>query len=87
MKGVEVYCSDLVLRVNVADKKLVKVLDLEQEVDFVSKENKYGFGNQMLECTLKKKRAGVWDHLLIRGLNKQQLIERRKDSFSRREEY
>ena len=29
MKGVEVYLSDLVLRVNVADKKIVKVLDLE----------------------------------------------------------
>lgn len=36
MKGVEVYLSDCVLRVNVAEKKIVKVLDLEQEVDFLT---------------------------------------------------
>jgi hypothetical protein len=54
MKNVELYLSDCVLRVNVATMKLVKVLDLNQKVDYLSKENKFIFTGERLECTLLK---------------------------------
>ena len=38
-KNIDVELADLVLKINVLDKKLVKTWDLAHEVDFLSKEN------------------------------------------------
>jgi len=36
MKKIDIYMSDLVLKINVTDLKLVKLLDLKYEIDFES---------------------------------------------------
>ncbi len=54
MKNVELYLSDCVLRVNVSSARMVKVFDLSQKVDYLSKENKFVFTGSRLECTLLK---------------------------------
>jgi hypothetical protein len=39
MKKIDVYMSDLVLKVNVSEIKMVKLLDLKNKIDFESTEN------------------------------------------------
>jgi dyslexia susceptibility 1 candidate gene 1 protein len=39
MKKIDIYMSDLVLKVNVAEIKMVKLLDLKEKIDFESTEN------------------------------------------------
>ena len=89
MKNIDLYLSDLVFRINISEKKIVKVLDFQHEVDYLSKDNKFAFTSEnKLECSIiKKEGKKVWDQLLVIGLNKEELIERRKASFKRREEY
>lgn len=39
MKKIDIFMSDLVLKINVTDLKLVKLLDLKYEIDFESTKN------------------------------------------------
>ena len=39
MKKIDIYMSDLVLKVNVTEIKMVKLLDLKDKIDFESTEN------------------------------------------------
>lgn len=39
LKKIDIYMSDLVLKINVNEIKYVKILDLKHEIDFESTEN------------------------------------------------
>ena len=39
MKKIDIYMSDLILKINVNEIKYIKILDLKHEIDFESTEN------------------------------------------------
>ena len=66
----------------------MKVFDFLHQIDYISKDNKFVFIGKKIECTLVKREKGkIWDTLLIEDISKQELIERRKMSFKRREDH
>jgi hypothetical protein len=54
LKKVDIFLSDLILKVNSLEKNQVHFLDLLHEVDFRSPENKFVLSNGLLHATLKK---------------------------------
>ena len=52
MKKIDIYMSDLVLKVNVAEIKIVKLLDLKDKIDFESTENHVKYKNNIFICSL-----------------------------------
>ena len=54
VKKIDVFVSDLVLKINIPEKKWVRVIDLKHPVDFLSKENSVVFANEIIEVTLIK---------------------------------
>lgn len=54
LKKVEIYLSDLILRVTSIEKKQTHFLDLLHEVDYRSPENKFILTNGFLHTTLRK---------------------------------
>jgi len=71
IQNLELYLSDLVFRINIIQKKIVKVYDFCEEVDYLSKDNKFVFVSGRLECTIVKKQKGkVWSSLLIQNIKK-----------------
>lgn len=54
LKKVDIYLSDLILRVTSLEKKHTHFLDLAQETDYKSPDNKFILTNGFLHATLKK---------------------------------
>jgi hypothetical protein len=54
-KNIEIYLSDLILRVSNKNKKSVTTLDLEKEVEYLSAENKFVVEDGMVNAIIKKK--------------------------------
>jgi hypothetical protein len=54
LKKVEIFLSDLILRVTSLEKKQTHFLDLAEEIDYRSPENKFILSNGLLHATLKK---------------------------------
>ena len=66
LKNVEIYLSDLILKVNSKEKKQVITLDLAQPIDYRSPENKFKLTNGLLHATLKKVNPDEeWNILLV----------------------
>ena len=69
LKKVDIFLSDLILKVNSLEKNQVHFLDLAHEVDFKSPENKFVLINGLLHATLKKTEADLeWQNLLVEDL-------------------
>ena len=87
VKKIDVFVSDLVLKINIPEKKWVRVIDLKHPVDFLSKENAVVFANEIVEVTLIKKEEKLhWEDLVEDTLGKEELKQRRQESFGRKEE-
>jgi len=54
MNKIDIYLSDLILRVTSLEKKQTHFLDFAQEIDYCSPENKFVISNEHLHATLKK---------------------------------
>lgn len=54
LKKVDIFLSDLILRVTSLEKKNTHFLDLAEGIDFVSSESKFILNNGLLHATLKK---------------------------------
>ena len=39
MKKIDIFMSDVLLKINVTELKMIKILDLKYEIDFESTEN------------------------------------------------
>jgi hypothetical protein len=66
LKKVEIYLSDLILRVTSLDKKQTHFLDLLIPVDYRSPENKFVLANGHLHATLRKASPDQeWPALLV----------------------
>ncbi|EAR87721.1 tetratricopeptide repeat protein (macronuclear) [Tetrahymena thermophila SB210] len=86
MKKIDIFISDLVLKINITEKKWVRVLDLKHEIDFQGQENNVVYANEVLEIILvKKEEKKHWEDLIEDGLDKEQIKKRRQESFQRRE--
>jgi len=86
-KKIDIFTSDCILKINVKELKLVKIIDLEHEIDFLAKEQKHSYINSVLEVVLLKKEFNLnWTNLEMKNMTKQELKERRMASFRRREE-
>ena len=84
MKNVEIYLSDLFLRITSKQKKTSQVLDFNQEIDYLSAENKFVMMDGKVIATLKKKNVDEnWEHLLVEDLSHEEIKERRKESEAR----
>jgi hypothetical protein len=55
LKKVDIFLSDLILRVTSLEKKSTHFLDLAYEVDYKSGENKFTLNDGEIHATLKKK--------------------------------
>lgn len=78
MKKIDVFISDLVLKINITEKKWVRVLDLKHEVDFQSKENSVVYANEVLEIVIvKQEEKKEWEDLIEDTLDKEQIKQRR----------
>lgn len=86
IKKIEVEVSDLVLKVNVTEKNMVRVFDLKHEVEWQSKEQQSIYQNEVLEIQLIKKSEEIWGELTEAKLSKEELKVRRADSLKRKEE-
>ncbi|KAL4480776.1 hypothetical protein ABPG72_001645 [Tetrahymena utriculariae] len=86
MKKIDIFISDLVLKINIIEKKWVRVLDLKHEIDFQGQENNVVYANEVLEIILvKKEEKKHWEDLIEDDLDKEQIKRRRQESFQRRE--
>ena len=86
LKNIDVYLTDLVLKINVKSTNIVKILDLESEIDYTSRENRTTYNNGLLELYIKKAEPKSWDSLTAKSLSKDETRKRRDESFKRRED-
>jgi hypothetical protein len=54
LKKVDIFLADLILRVTSREKNQTQTLDLAQEIDCHSPDNKFILSNGLLHATLKK---------------------------------
>ena len=65
MKKIDIFMSDVLLKVNVTELKMIKILDLKYEIDFESTENHVKYFESVCLYRLKtrmhhyKKRASA----------------------------
>lgn len=86
LKKIDVYMTDLVLKINVKENNFIKIFDFESEVDYRNRENKITYNNGVLELLIKKQQPKTWNSLVAQGLSKEEIRQRRDESFKRRED-
>ena len=86
LRKIDVFLSDLVVKVNIQEKKFLKTLDLHAEIDYLHNENLTMYDRGTLELFLIKKEPATWPDILTKNLTKEQLIKRREASLKRKEE-
>ncbi len=59
LKKVDIFLSDVILRVTSLDKKQTHFIDLAEEIDYRSPENKFILTNGLLHATIKKAKPDV----------------------------
>lgn len=55
IKNIQIYLSDLILRITSKQKKSAETLDLLKQVEYLSPENKFVLSDGVVSATLKKK--------------------------------
>ena len=87
LKKMEIYLSDVILRVTTLEKKQTHFIDLWGEIDYESHENKFVVETGLLRATLKKKLEGEegkeWPCLVWEDGSLADLKARRKESEAR----
>lgn len=87
MKNIQVFLSDVMLRITSKQKKSSKVLDLAHEISYLSPENKFMMVDGVINVTLKKQQFALnWENLTIQGVSMEEIEARRKQSQARYEE-
>ena len=86
LKKIDVFMTDLSLKVNVKANNYLKIFDFPAEIDYKSRENKVSYNDGTLELYIKKVDSQMWDSLTVQGLSKDDIRKRRDESFKRREE-
>jgi hypothetical protein len=86
LKKVEIFLSDLILRVTSTEKKQTHFLDLLHEVDYRSPDNKFVLANGLLHATLRKVDDQHWPALLVEDISLADLKTRRRESEARYEQ-
>ena len=84
LKKIDFFLTDAFLKINFLEKNLIKFIDFEGEIDFLSKLSNFLLINEKLEITLAKKNPGIWTTLLIEGLDKKALLKRREEAILRK---
>jgi hypothetical protein len=82
MKDVDIFLSDIYVKVNVTTRNYFVVLDLLHEIDFEHKKTKVQLGDEGLELYLFKLEVGEWTNLIKRD-SKENLKRRREDAVER----
>lgn len=86
LKKVEIYLSDLILRVTSLEKKQTHFLDLLKEIEYRSPDNKFVLSNGHLHATLRKVADEEWPALLVEDISLADLKTRRRESELRYEQ-
>jgi len=85
-KKIDIYYSDLVAKINCKENNFLKIFDFPEPIDHDSKENIIAFEDGVLDLYIKKKEDKMWDDLVVKGLSKEEIRDRRKESFKRKDE-
>lgn len=85
LRKIDVFLSDLVVKVNIKESKFLKTLDLHAEIDYDNNENLTMYDRGTLELYLIKKEPGVWPDLHFKSSSKEELVRRRDASLRRKE--
>ena len=86
LKKIDIFMSDLVVKINVQENNFLKIFDLFAEIDYQNKENMITYENDTLDLYIIKHQQKFWDNLTTQKLNKEELRKRREDSYRRKEE-
>lgn len=86
LKKVDIFLSDLILRVTSTEKKQTHFLDLLKEVEYRSPDNKFVLTNGLLHATLRKATEEQWPSLLLEDISLAELKARRRESELRYEQ-
>lgn len=79
IKNIEIFLSDVMLKITSKQKKTSKILDLAHEVDYLSSENKFTMIEGVINVSLKKKEANMeWESLLLEGVSMEEIKTRRE---------
>ncbi len=52
LKKIDIFLSDVILKVNCMEKNFVKILDLSEQIDYESKDNRVVYTQEILEISL-----------------------------------
>lgn len=85
IKHLEIFASDLIVRVTSKVKKSTETLDLLHEIDYLSSDNKFVLIDSILNATLKKVDPQMWPNLTIEDISLADLKSRRNQSQARYE--
>lgn len=80
LKKVDIFLSDLILRVTSTEKKQTHFLDLLKDVEYRSPDNKFVLTNGLLHATLRKVAEEQWPTLLLEDISLAELKTRRRES-------
>jgi dyslexia susceptibility 1 candidate gene 1 protein len=83
-KKIDVFFSDLVVKVNAQEISYLKIFDLADEIDYENKENAITYENGILDLFIVKKTERLWDTLTFQHASKEDLRRRREESFARK---
>ena len=71
MKNIEIFCSDLLLKITAQSIKYFVAIDFMHEIDHKSIKNKFQLVDQKLQVLLTKKVPGKsWQYLEVRGVTR-----------------
>jgi hypothetical protein len=86
MKYIDVFISDLYVKVNVPKIKFIQVWDLQHPIVIGHLKNRTTLANNQLEIKLVKETPGLWTAMEFDG-TKQEKLERRNESINRLEQW
>ena len=82
LKNIDIFQSDLLLKVNAQSIKFFLAVDFLNEIDYKNSKNRVQLLDSNLEVLVFKKQPKQWATLEVQGLNKQELMDRRNASVN-----
>lgn len=81
LKNIDVFFSDLVLKVNATSIKYLAIVDFKYKIDYLNPKNRVQLIDNKLEVYLMKATPGAkWEQLEVSELTRSQVMARRQKS-------
>jgi hypothetical protein len=83
MKNIDVFTSDVLLKINASSIKYFLAIDFLDDIDHKNGKNKIQLLDERLEVLIAKKVPGKWLTLEVQNQTKPELMKRRNESIDR----